>query len=241
MGAHAAPQAAPFAPQVMGGLQGGIVPGGMVPPPAPAGMIPGIVPGGMVPGGIVPQAAPPVPPATPSSPEIAAQAPPPMAPAPAASPSDDLAASPWNSANNPGFNRQLLPSAMVVTEPEPPPKQAAKVEPAEGPSRGPWIVVGALVLIAIAGAVAVVQLSRHHGGDGLAIPGGSAAPDDTPADSASAAPATSASAAAPVHRYAPKPKSVIDDPYADTPSTPSQPKPKPTSTAAPHRLFGTEN
>jgi hypothetical protein len=167
---------------------------------------------------------------------------------------DEIAASPWNKVNNPGFNRELLPSAMAVA-PEPPPvaKAAAKPEPvAEGPSRAPWIIAGVLVLVAAAGGVAVWKIRAGRGSDGqIVVPGGGTAQaDDTPADSAAPAASSSASAG-PVHRYAPKPKTYLDDPYADTPSGTQPSRPKATSapaqapttapTAAPHRLFGSEN
>jgi hypothetical protein len=166
----------------------------------------------------------------------------------------EIAASPWNKANNPGFNRELLPSAMAIA-PEPPPaaKAAAKPEPAvEEPSRAPWIIVGVLVLVAIAGGVTVWKIRAGRGADGqIVVPGGgTGVVDDGPADTA--APSSTASAsAAPVHHAAPKPKTYLDDPYSDTPSNPqpvrpkatttAAPAPAPTPTAAPHRLFGTEN
>ncbi len=181
---------------------------------------------------------------------------PPVAAAPAAD--DGLAASPWNTANNPGFNRDLLPSAMLAPPPEPPSsvkKAPAQAKPVAGeePSRAPWIIVGVLVLVAIAGGVAVFQIRAHQGKDGqIAIPAGgaTATADDTPAEPAPTA-TTSAVRAAPIVRpvFRPRP-AVADDPYSDVPVRPSNPgrtaspaSPSPTTppTAAPHRIFGTEN
>lgn len=121
------------------------------------------------------------------------------------------------------------------------PKPAARPEPPATPSRAPWIIVGVLAVVAIAGVILVVKLASKDRGTGqIAIPMGATSADDAPADTA---PTTTASAtAAPVHHRPVKPKTYLDDPYADTP-TPSRPKPTaaPTATAAPHRLFGTEN
>ncbi len=175
----------------------------------------------------------------------------------AAAPAEDngLAASPWNTGNMAGFNRDLLPSAMVAPAPEPPPvsRRAAAAPVAEEPSRAPWIIVGVLVVVAIASGVAVFQIRGRQGKDGqIAVPAGAGtATDDTPADSAPVASASAGSpsgaprVAAPV-RPVVKPKAYVDDPYGDAPATP---KPHPAQTAtpagvpgsAPHRLFGSEN
>jgi hypothetical protein len=162
---------------------------------------------------------------------------------------DDLAASPWNRANQPSFNRDLLPSAMAspASEPAPPSKRPTQT-PAQAtnePSRAPWIIVGVLVLVAIAGGVLAFQIHARRSDDGqIAVPGGGvpSATEDTPADSAPAVSATTAPRSAPVVRpYKPKPAS--DDPYDDVPV--SRPKksaaPSPAPATAPHRVFGTEN
>jgi hypothetical protein len=188
----------------------------------------------------------------PSSPPAAPQAAAPTAPAPAADDGDDeLAASPWNTSSNLGLspiglNRDLLPSAMAGA---PPPPEATKgagrpEAPAEGPSRAPWIIVGVLAVVAIAGAIVAVQVSKRHGAGGqIAIPVGSGAVDDTPAEASASA--SSSATAAPAYRPAPKPKTYLDDPYADP--QPARPRPggqapAPASTPAPakNRLFGTE-
>ena len=113
------------------------------------------------------------------------------------------------------------------------------------PSRAPWIIVGVLALVAVAGAILVVQLARRDRSSGqIAIPASVGSIDDAPVDTA---PTTTASAsAAPVVRRPVRPKSYLDDPYADThvparPKATAAPPPAPTTTAAPHRLFGTEN
>jgi len=176
----------------------------------------------------------------------------PMGAAPAAPPTDDgLAASPWNTANNPGFNRDLLPSAMVAPAPEPPPSKRPDKHPepaAEAPSRTPWIIVGVLVLVAVAGGVAVLQIRGRHGKDGqIAVPAGATtADDDTPADTEAptATTATAKPKAAPVVHPVYRPKPVNnEDPYADPygPSRSRPASPAPTPTVAPHRIFGTEN
>jgi hypothetical protein len=163
---------------------------------------------------------------------------------------DDLAASPWNTANNlGGLNRDLLPSAMVSVEREPPAKAAARAEAlAETPSRAPWIIVGVLAVIAIAGGIVTVVMLKRPGSNGqIAIPAGAGAVDDTPADTAPSASASAAPTAAPVVHPVVRPKSYLDDPYGDTPASPRS-RGAPTSgpapaqpTANPHRVFGTEN
>jgi hypothetical protein len=141
---------------------------------------------------------------------------------------------------------------MVAAErPEPPEAKpnAKKAEPAaDEPSRTPWIIVGILVLVAAGAGVAVWQITKSRSRDGqIAVPAGGVATTD---DTSEPAPTTSASAsAAPVYRPPPKPKSFLDDPYADipTPATPKKaPSSAPTSAPAPtatakNRLFGTEN
>ena len=122
----------------------------------------------------------------------------------------------------------------------------------EGPSRAPWIIVGVLVVVAIAGGVAVFQIRGRQGKDGqIEVPAGAGTAEDTPADSAPVASASAGSAngaprvLAPVRPVA-KPKAFLDDPYGDTPANP-KPRPAPTATpagvpgSAPHRLFGSEN
>ncbi len=166
-------------------------------------------------------------------------------PAPAAAEVDGLAASPWNTGNNAGFNRDLLPSAMLAPAPEPLPaaKQARPGPAAEAPSRTPWIVVGVLVLVAVAGGVAVFLIRAHQGKDGqIAVPAGGATVDDTPSDTAAptATATATATAVAPVVRPVVRPRPVVDDPYADPYGGGRRPAPAPAPTA-PHRLFGTEN
>jgi hypothetical protein len=114
---------------------------------------------------------------------------------------------------------------MLVPAAEPAPmskKPQARPEPAaDAPSRTPWIIVGVLVLVAIAGGVAVFQIRAHHGKDGqIAVPTNGAAPaDDTPADTAEpSATATAKATAAPtvVHPVQkPKPAPAQHDPYSD--------------------------
>jgi hypothetical protein len=162
---------------------------------------------------------------------------------------DDLAASPWNRANQPSFNRDLLPSAMAspASEPAPASKRPTQTPAAatNEPSRAPWIIVGVLVLVAIAGGVLAFQIHARKSADGqIAVPAGGipSATDDAPADSA--APAVSATTAAPrpppvVRPF--KPKAASDDPYDDVPvSRPRKPA-APAPATAPHRVFGTEN
>jgi hypothetical protein len=142
----------------------------------------------------------------------------------------------------------------MAVAPEPPPatKAAAKPEPiAEEPSRAPWIIVGVLVLVAVAGGITVWKIRAGRGADGqIVVPGGGTAQaDDTPTDTA-APTGTASTSAAPVHHAAPKAKTYLDDPYSDAPANPQPSRPRATAaptqapaapTAAPHRLFGTEN
>jgi hypothetical protein len=178
------------------------------------------------------------------------------APAPAG---DDLAASIWTTANNPSFNRDLLPSAMVAPAPEPPPvskKAPARVEPAaEEASRTPWIIVGVLVLVAIGSGVAVWQIRGHRGKDGqIEVPaGGLGASDDGTADvapTASAPTPVTATAPKPVPTFRPivRPKAANpDDPYSEVPNNVPRHNPSPPPggasppSPAPHRVFGTDN
>jgi hypothetical protein len=186
-------------------------------------------------------------------------------PAEKAAPSadDELAASPWNRANNPGLNRDLLPSAMVAAAPEPPAasKKAARAPVHEVPSRTPWVIVGLLVVVAIAGGVAVFMIQGQRGsgsGGPIAVPAGrqTSNNDDTPA--ATAAPSVTATATAtatavvaprPLSTYRPggplpfkggAGKAPSDDPYSDTPSRGKSPAPGATSTAAKGRIFGSD-
>jgi hypothetical protein len=162
---------------------------------------------------------------------------------------DDLASSPWNRGNQASFNRDLLPSAMAspASEPAPPSKRPtqAPAQATNEPSRAPWIIVGVLVLVAIAGGVLAFQIHARKSADGqIAVPAGGvpSATEDTPADSAPAVSATSAPRpAAPVVRPY-KPKAASDDPYDDVPvSRPKRAAPSPAPATAPHRVFGTEN
>jgi hypothetical protein len=182
--------------------------------------------------------------ATPEAPGLVE--PPAMSASPIASPeADELAASPWNTANNLSFNRALLPSAMVAAEPLPEAKKPSRELAPEVPSRMPWIIVGLLVLVAIASGVAVFLIRGKHGGDGqIAVPAGGSTtlPDEPTAETAAPTTTVSAAAPRPVPTYRPppvvKPKPVVpsnndDDPYGGTTRKPSGP--------APHRIFGTEN
>ena len=135
----------------------------------------------------------------------------------------------------------------------PPPREAsqrpaAKPEaPPETPSRAPWIIVGVLAVVAIAGAILVIQLSKkNRGGGQIAIPMGSGQVEEAPVEPT--ATASASATAAPTVRHPVKPKNFLDDPYADVPTpTPGRPRPAPTPSAAPtaapakNRLFGTEN
>ena len=242
-----------FAPQVMGAVAP--APMAPVPPMAPASPAGDPSAAGFAPYPGAPVVAPP---------QMGAPLEPPPSPAAsgaalgAAAPADDpgLAASPWNTGNMAGFNRDLLPSAMVAPPPEAPlvARRGAAAALAEEPSRAPWIIVGVLVLVAIAGGVAVFQIRGSQGKDGqIAVPAGgsTATTDDTPADSAPAASASAGSAGGPTRAVAPvrpvaKPKAFVDDPYGDAPPS-ARPRPAPTATpagspgSAPHRLFGSEN
>jgi hypothetical protein len=164
-----------------------------------------------------------------------------------------LAASPWNRGNHPSFNRDLLPSAMVApaSEPLPPEKKPAKAPepPAHGeePSRAPWIIVGVLVLVAIAGGVLAFQVHARRTADGqIAVPVGATATEDTPADMAPTASVSAAAKRAPAVVRPFKPKPTVDDPYDDVPVTPTKSRrPAAASPAAPptapHRVFGSED
>jgi hypothetical protein len=106
------------------------------------------------------------------------------------------------------------------------------------PSRAPWIIVGVLVVVAIAGGVAAFQIRAHRAADGqIAVPaGGATAVDDnnTPTESAASASATAA-------RRAPPPRPVKqrnpDDPYDDVPVVPRSPRP-PSKGPAPYTPSG---
>jgi hypothetical protein len=223
--------ATPFAPQVMGGAPGGFAPQAMAPQaaPAPAPSLSQPVPSQPPPGEAVPA--------------------PPAMEAPPAAPAEDggLAASPWNTGNIAGFNRDLLPSAMAAPEPERAPasmKASARPKLApEEPSRTPWIIVGVLVLVAIAGGVAVFQIRGRHGADGPIAVQVRAGAGDAPEDTAPTATASASATVAPIVRPVVKPRTFLDDPYGDLPPTPGRPRATaaPSATQAPHRLFGTEN
>jgi hypothetical protein len=155
----------------------------------------------------------------------------------------------------------------MVTAPEAAPaskKPAAHPVPApDAPSRTPWIIVGVLVLVALAGGVAVYQIRARQGGGGqIAVPaGGVTAGPDEPAATDTTAPAPSVSATAGAHTapvvrpvYRPRPPTTpngpapnYDDPYGDpggrsrpAPGGGQAPSPTPPPTAAPHRIFGTD-
>ena len=150
-----------------------------------------------------------------------------------------LASSPWNSTMSGGFNRDLLPSAMAgAPPPAAPVAKPAPAAPAAGPSRGPWIIVGLLIVIAAGGAAAVYKLSSGKGSDGqIAIPaGGSAGADDAPPE-ASAAATASATAAKPVYKAPVKPKSGFDDPYGDLPTKPAPHPQKPAGGGQPGKHY----
>ena len=267
---RAAPSGTPFAPQAMAPAPGGYPPAPSAPgqpalpfAPAPAPSSPAAgsyppAPGTAASG--LPFAAPAAPaaPPTPSAPtapavpdaSVASGAAPEAAAAPPPAAAEDdagLAASPWNTSGGLGLNRDLLPSAMLAPAP---PREAATGRPAarpepvaETPSRAPWIVVGVLAVVAVVGAILVVQLAKKDRGSGqIAIPAGASSIEDAPVDTAPTMTATAT--AAPVVRQPVKPKTYLDDPYADVPVRPkghAAPSSAPTPTAAPHRLFGTEN
>lgn len=157
---------------------------------------------------------------------------------------DDLSASPWNKANNPGFNRDLLPSAMIHSQPASPSPVAApqKTKDENEPSgTGKWFVIAALVALVVVSVIAYFQIKNRKSWDGqIALPMGSGQADDAPADSAPTASATAK--AKPVYHGPVKPKSVLDDPYADVPATPkpTAPAPAPTDTGR-KRIFGNED
>lgn len=149
-----------------------------------------------------------------------------------------------------GLNRDLLPSAMVAGPPrsEPEAQVAAKPVPAvETPSRTPWIIVGVLVVVAIIGGGVTIQMARRSRGSGqIAIPVTAGTVEDTPTETVTTSSAPSATA--PVVRHAPRPKTYLEDPYADPTPTPRSkapapaPAPPPTQpTALPRRLFGTDD
>jgi hypothetical protein len=254
-----------FVPQVMGVPQGGFGAQGLAPPPAdPAASGGGATPGQhnatplVTPRAALPfdpalpfvqQAAQPAPTA-PSDPAMAMPPPPamgaPMGPPPGAdgagTADPGLAASPWNRGNT-GLDRDLLPSAMLAPSPEPAPASKRPLHAAarvpDAPSRAPWIIVGVLVIVAVAGGIVALQIRARRAAEGpIAVPaGGATATDDTPADTAAATAQPTASARpAPVVRPV-RPRAASDDPYADVPVAPSKPKPA----TAPHRVFGTEN
>jgi hypothetical protein len=251
----AAPVSSPFAPSgqdaaLVAAIAGEAAPAEAGPPPpamlAPMGASPQAAPNG----GVV---------AAPPAAGIGDPPAPAMGAAMGAAPSadDELAASPWNRANNPGLNRDLLPSAMITSapEPSPPSKKAAKPLAPEEPSRAPWIIVGLLVVVAaIAGGVAVFLIKGKQGPGGpIAVPAGAqtSTTDDGPADTSAPTVAATASAAPkPTQHYRPaapptvKAKPLADDPYADVPSSGGRGRsatPSSSPTAAKGRVFGVDN
>lgn len=256
------PPARAFAPQVMGQAPvTPFAPQAMAPAPQAPAFAPQVM--GTAPVSPAPYAPPAAMPPAAAAPSHEAFAPGAPAGGAQVEPEDDggLAASPWNTANSPSFNRDLLPSAMLAPAPTPEPTakptgRAGAVD--AGASRGPWIIVGALVLIALAGAIAVVKFSRRTTSSGVivvtAAPG---VPEEPTADSATAATSSSATPSSVQRPLPPRPRLPPDDPRLDgyrkprpagiTPpspmpaSPPVSPPPATPPQAAPRRLFGVEN